>query len=94
MHTVLSASLLKPFYFEAQKEHLIFIYYYEGNSFIMGKKGWQIWKYDCDLGRVPEMGESDAFIFRGSLTAAFIPLITPVWLMSYFVHFSLCLAFV
>lgn len=30
--------------------------------------------------------ESDAFIFRGSLTAAFIPLIAPVWLMSYFVR--------
>lgn len=40
------------------------------------------------------MGESDAFIFRESLTVAFIPLITPVGLMSYFVHFSLCLAFV
>lgn len=47
-----------------------------------------------NLGRVPKMGESDAFIFRESLTVAFIPLITPVGLMSYFVHFSLCLAFV
>lgn len=38
MHIVLCASLLKPFYFEAQKEHLIFIYYYEGNPLITGKK--------------------------------------------------------
>lgn len=94
MCTVLCASLLKSFYFEAQKEHLIFIYYYEGNPLFTGKKSWQIQKYDCDLGKVPEMGESDAFIFRGSLTAAFIPLIAPLWLMSYFVHLPLCLAFV
>lgn len=38
MHTVLCASFLKLFYFEARKEHLIFIYYYEGNSLITGKK--------------------------------------------------------
>lgn len=53
------------------------------------KKTWQIWKYDCDLGKVPEMGESDAFMLRGSLTAAFIPLIAPAWLMSYFEHLPL-----
>lgn len=94
MHPVLYASLLKLFYFEAQKEHLIFIYCYEGNPLITGEKSWQIWKYDCDLGKVPETGESVAFIFRGSLTAAFIPFIAPIWLMSYFVHLPLCLAFV
>lgn len=38
MHAVLCASLLKPFYFEAQKEHLICIYYYGGNPLITGGK--------------------------------------------------------
>lgn len=64
MHTVLCASLLKPFYFEAQKEHLIFIYNYEGNPLITEKKkeikkSWQIQKYDCDFGKVPETGERE-----------------------------------
>lgn len=38
MHTVLCASLLKAFYFEAQEEHIIFIYYYEENPLISGRK--------------------------------------------------------
>lgn len=37
MHAVLRASLLKLFYFEAQKEHLICIYYYGGNPLITGE---------------------------------------------------------
>lgn len=38
MHTALCASLLKAFYFEAQKEHLIFIYSYEERPLISGEK--------------------------------------------------------